>query len=303
MSSLSNTDTTNTTNKSKPAISKAAEPIHGQSFDAWNSSSTGHQRAENRLGRSTGWRQSRNLKLTSQFKGGADGGPRVSDTVGAGSEDWNPKLKALVTPELRSRAKCSVKDMLAKPGTMATSISSSTPSTSTSTARGTVSGISDEGHSDLTAEETLTARRKAEDETRERMAENTKSRGIFDGVVVYINGSTHPLISDHKLKHVLAEHGARTSIHLGRRQVTHVIVGKPVGGRGGSGGGLAGGKLQKEIQKVGGCGVKFVGAEWVLESIKAGKRLPETRFSHLKMASKGQQSVYGLYSKSNPPSE
>ncbi|KAI2638959.1 hypothetical protein GGS26DRAFT_543380 [Hypomontagnella submonticulosa] len=289
-------------NTSKPAISKAAEPIHGQFFDAWNSSSTGHQRAENRLGRSTGWRQSRNLKLTSQFKGGADGGPRVSDTVGAGSEHWDPKLKALIAPELRSRSKCSVKDMLAKPGTMTTSVSSFTTSASSaSMARDEALDVSDDCHSDLTAEERLTSERKAEDGTRE--VDKTKPRGIFDGVVVYINGSTHPLISDHKLKHVLAEHGARTSIHLGRRQVTHVILGKPAGGRGGSGGGLAGGKLQKEIQKVGGRGVKFVGAEWVLECIKAGKRLPETRFSNLKIASKGQQSVYSLYSKPNPPSE
>lgn len=33
----------------------------------------------------------------------------------------------------------------------------------------------------------------------------------------------------------------------------------------------------------------------VLESIKAGKRLPEARFANLKVASKGQQSVYGLF--------
>jgi hypothetical protein len=35
----------------------------------------------------------------------------------------------------------------------------------------------------------------------------------------------------------------------------------------------------------------------VLESIKAGKRLPEARFSNLKIASRGQGSVYGLCSK------
>ncbi|KAI1380890.1 hypothetical protein F4677DRAFT_441219 [Hypoxylon crocopeplum] len=274
-------------NTSNPTISRAAEPKHGQSFDSWNSSATGHQRAENHLGRSTGWRQSRNMKLASQFKGGSGGGQRVSDSVGAGSKDWDPKMKALVTPELRSRAKTSVMDMLARPGTMKMS--------STSTAPGAKPSVGGEGHSYLTVEEKLMAQRKAEDETRE--AERPRSKRIFDGVVVYINGSTHPLISDHKLKHMLAEHGARTSIHLGRRQVTHVILGKPAGGIGGAGGGLAGGKLQREIQKVGGCGVKFVGVEWVLESITAGKRLPEARFSNLKVASKGQQSVYGLYSR------
>ncbi|KAI0179139.1 hypothetical protein GGR52DRAFT_293129 [Hypoxylon sp. FL1284] len=283
-------------NPSKPAKRQVAEPRFGQSFDSWNSSSTGHQGAENHLGRSTGWRQSRNAKLASQFRGGADGGERLSDTVGAGSKDWDPRIKGLVTPELRSRARCSVMDMLTKPGTMPTSASSSS-----STPQNVEHGVGDGGRSDLTAEEKRPAERKAHDEMRQ--SDDSKSRGILDGVVVYINGSTHPLISDHKLKHVLVEHGAKTSIHLGRRQVTHVILGRPAGGTGGAGGGLAGGKLQKEIQKVGGCGVKFVGVEWVLESIKAGKRLPEARFSNLKTASKGQQSMFGLYSKHRVPGD
>ena len=57
-------------------------------FDPWNSSSTGHQRAENRLSGSTSWRQSRSLKLTEQYKGGPGGGKRAADTVGAGSEGF-----------------------------------------------------------------------------------------------------------------------------------------------------------------------------------------------------------------------
>ncbi|KAI1389766.1 uncharacterized protein F4822DRAFT_212658 [Hypoxylon trugodes] len=283
-------------NSFNPTIPKAAEPKYGQSFDSWNSSATGHQRAENHLARTTGWRQSRSSKLTNQFKGGPGGGPRISDKVGAGSKDWDPKLNTLVTPELRSRSKNSVLDMLARPGTMATS----TPS-SASPVSGMNSEAAGKGDGNQTVEEKISAQRKVEDEARE--AEKEQPRGIFDGVIVYTNGSTHPLISDHKLKHLLAEQGARTSIHLGRRQVTHVILGRPTSGRGGAGGGLAGGKLQKEIQKVGGCGVKFVGVEWVLESIKAGKRLPEARFSNLKVASKGQQSVYGLYPKAETPSE
>lgn len=39
----------------------------------------------------------------------------------------------------------------------------------------------------------------------------------------------------------------------------------------------------------------------VLESIKAGKRLLEARFSTLKIASKGQQSVYSMASKATKP--
>jgi hypothetical protein len=35
----------------------------------------------------------------------------------------------------------------------------------------------------------------------------------------------------------------------------------------------------------------------VLESIKVGRRLPETQFSNLKVSAKGQQSVYGMFKK------
>lgn len=35
----------------------------------------------------------------------------------------------------------------------------------------------------------------------------------------------------------------------------------------------------------------------VLESLKAGRRLPEASFGNLRVASKGQPSVYGAFSK------
>jgi twin BRCT domain len=90
-----------------------------------------------------------------------------------------------------------------------------------------------------------------------------RTKGIFDGLVIYINGSTYPSISDYKLKLALAENGARMSLHLGRKQVTHVILGKPSGAAGiGAGGGLSGTKIEKEIRRVGGHGVKYVGVEW-----------------------------------------
>lgn len=105
------------------------------------------------------------------------------------------------------------------------------------------------------------AQRKLEDDEHNR-EKNSHTKGIFDGLVIYINGSTHPIVSDHRLKQLLAENGARLSCHLGRRQVTHVILGKPSGNGTGAGGGLAGGKLEKEIRRIGGCGVKYVGVEW-----------------------------------------
>lgn len=67
--------------------SQPSAPARRAFFDPWNSSSTGHQRAENWLSGSTLWRTSRNLKLGEQFKGGRHGGKRIADTVGAGSDD------------------------------------------------------------------------------------------------------------------------------------------------------------------------------------------------------------------------
>jgi hypothetical protein len=114
----------------------------------------------------------------------------------------------------------------------------------------------------MNREERLMAERKREDELKEEEKLNRQKK-IFDGLVIYINGSTYPMVSDHKLKHLLAENGAKVSLHFGRRQVTHVILGKPNSAPGtGAGGGLSGSKLEKEIRRVGGCGVKYVGVEW-----------------------------------------
>ena len=238
----------------KPPLPKAAEPKYGRSFDPWNSSATGHQRAETRG--PAGWQNSRNFKLHSQFCAGNTGGGRLSDLVGAAAEDFDEKRKVLVPKEIRSRALNSVADMLRKPGSMMGAATAG---------RNTSSPVKDQPESTerdpLSAEEQLTARRRLEDESRAAAREQSHKK-IFDGLVIYINGSVFPLMSDHKLKHILAENGAHMSIHLGRRQVTHVILGRPNGARGGAGGGLASGKLEKEIRRVGGCGVKYVGVEW-----------------------------------------
>ncbi|KAH8881600.1 BRCA1 C terminus domain-containing protein [Thozetella sp. PMI_491] len=282
---------------SKPLIPPAAEPVYGKNFDTWNSVSTGHQRAE--MTGPQGWRDSRNRKLQSQFVSGHSGGKRLFDTVGAGSPDYDDKSKTFIPGELRARTMNSVADMLKRPSTMhqpdsrkETTPSALPPGKGNVTAQGssTANYMPVEG-------EMLMAKRKGEDGATE--ARRGQGRKLLDGLTIYVNGSTHPIVSDHKLKHLLAENGARTSLHLGRRQVTHVIVGRPAGATGGAGGGLAGGKLDKEIKRVGGCGIKFVGVEWVLESIKAGKRLSEARFAPLKVASKSQQSVLGVFSKAS----
>ncbi|GKT60413.1 BRCA1 C Terminus domain-containing protein [Colletotrichum tofieldiae] len=271
----------------KPSVPPAAKPRFGNNFDPYNSSATGHQRPDNTPGATTGWRASRARKLSEQFAGGNSGGIRMSDTYGAGSEDFDEKLKMVVPKDVRMRAKMSVADMLARPGLMRSGSSVSEAGSVTSSTSATGGNLKSE-------EEIVEARRK-EDEEKE--AKKAAGRGLFEGVTVYVNGSTHPVISDHRLKRVLVENGARMAIHLGRRQVTHVIVGRPAGIRAGAGGGLASGKLDKEIRKVGGCAVKYVGVEWVMESLKAGSRLPEVRFAPLKVAREGQRSVYGMYGK------
>lgn len=229
----------------------------------------------------------------------------MSDTVGVGSEDFDDRLGMFVPREVRARAVNSVADMLRKPGSMRTP---SRPSSSSSVARQSSpsleTGLGDardnKTDAGLAAEEKPTLAQEARDEAGEEdNTRRTQERKIFDGLVIYVNGSTHPLVSDIKLKRLVSEHGARMSLHLGRRQVTHVILGKPSGPNGGAGGGLAGGKLEREIRRVGGCGIKFVGVEWVLESIKAGKRLPEARFANLKIAARRQQSVLGAFSKAD----
>ena len=234
---ISGSFSTTTMPSSRPV--NPAKPRLSNNFDPWNSSSSGHQRPDNTPGSSTGWRESRNRKLNSQFRAAdGSGGDRLGDSWGAGSEDWDDGTKAVVPNGMRTRMKGggSVVDMLTKPGRMRENI----PPAQTEK----------EEHEEMKREDGNEA------------SNDAKKRKIFEGVVVYLNGSTYPHVSDHKLKQILLENGGSLSLHLGRRKVTHVIVGRPTGLKKGAGGGLAGGKLDKEIKKMGGVGVKFVDVEW-----------------------------------------
>ncbi|KAF2807918.1 uncharacterized protein BDZ99DRAFT_339472, partial [Mytilinidion resinicola] len=225
-------------------------------FDAWNSSSTGHQRAENHLGGSTDWRQSRQRKLSSQFTSGMSRCRRIADSVGAGNSSFG-------------------KDGREPNGGWEAG----------------ASGLSGAGQTDVKS--WLTRERTADGKTNSQAADGDDTNGqtkeedpstdkpqlpqIFASLTFYVNGSTAPLVSNHKLKRLLASHGATLAQGLARRSVTHVVLGTE-NARGGVGGGLAATKIQKEVTRTGGKAVRFVGAEWVLESIKVGKRLPESRF-------------------------
>ncbi|KAH7118811.1 hypothetical protein B0J11DRAFT_440695 [Dendryphion nanum] len=270
-----------------PATTSAA-PLIRTLFDPWNSSSTGHQRAENRLSGSTSWRESRNLKLREQYLGGLSGGAkRVADTVGAGSEEfgkdgrkanggWERGAKGL-----RGTAQMSLVEV------WGASKAGRGDSKLQDVRLQGKAGASD--RSDASEDGETTALSSALKE------ELLQPKRIFEGLCFYLNGSTAPLVGDYKLKQLLAERGANMSIALGRRSVTHVILGMSNSHRG-CGGGLAATKIQKEIARTGGKGVKFVSVEWVLLSIAAERRLPESRFasSTTKLAPQNQNSVYGM---------
>jgi hypothetical protein len=256
----------------------AAKPIR-KIFDAWNSSSTGHQRADNNLSGSTSWRESRSQKLALQFSDATGGGgKRVADTVGAGAEDFGKDGR------LENGAWTKGASGLREKGQV-----------------GVWEALNGGGSQKSKEPQDVQEKREQEGlaEREDQYIDDSVQKQypqLLRGLTIYVNGSTFPLISDHKLKQLITRHGGHLSIHLGRNTVTHVIIGKPNGiGPTGAGGGLAGSKIQKEITKVRGKGVKFVSTEWLLESIKAGIRLPESRFTTLKLAAKDQKSVYNMF--------
>ncbi|KAL6245238.1 hypothetical protein RBB50_008013 [Rhinocladiella similis] len=256
-------------------------------FDPFNSSSTGHQRAENRLSGSTSWRESRSYKLSHQFRdtSGRGGEEHLSDLVGAGSEnfgkdgrkengDWEPDA-----PGLRERGWQDIRGLLKH------------------SRKRSNNGMEHEVNEEDTVQEKKRriSRSQAEEPSRDQDSTNpvdgtlndippsTKREAreglplqrpqIFRDLNMYLNGSTAPLISDHKLKQLFSQHGGNTSIALGRSTVTHVIIGTDCGG------GLASGKIQKEATLVGGKGIKYVTALWVLDSVEKGIRQPEARYA------------------------
>lgn len=303
---------------SNPPI--AAKPTKSI-FDPFNSSATGHQRADSRLAGSTSWRASRNHKLQEQYTSGLGGGKRVSDTVGAGSEDfgkdgrlengaWARGASGLRTGGQQSiwesmkvnkaverpAKKVKLEEDLKPTGVV-------NPFTPFRKQDGTIretSWTSHEERRDLEIEP-LALKSKIDLGTSSELPQEISTvqapvPQIFAGLTIYINGSTAPIISDHKLKYLLSSHGAHTSVALGRRTVTHVIVGR-TNGFGGCGGGLAGSKIHKEITRMGGKGIKFVTADWIVDSVSAGKRLSESRYQGLKLAAKGVESVASAFAK------
>ncbi|KAL2846559.1 hypothetical protein BJX68DRAFT_268643 [Aspergillus pseudodeflectus] len=301
---------------SKSDPKKAPTPKNHLTFDSWNNASSGHQRAESNPG--TSWQRTREAKLAQQLRTGDctinsftySGRDRVYEK-GEWEWDWGGDArqgrggpgggrgsrKEVVEGDSKQR---DIRSMMrvnkAAPGVAGT-FSGKVEGKKGWMDQGVSNSISTRASMDemvpgpftfgesRTTTRTPTTTTPIPTQATTMTATSTPSSStqptestILRGAIVYINGQTAPMISDHKLKQLLVAHGATLALGLSRR-VTHVIIGKPNAGPGrGAGGGLAAGKIQKEIQRGGWRGMRIVGVEWVLESIKAGKRLPETKF-------------------------
>lgn len=334
--------TTKPTFKPKP---NPPAPQNHRIFDPWNSASTGHQRAEGPYVSDVPWNEVRAQKLGQQFRSGDcqheapsrgasklafDGRPGSESPPSTGNNASGGEWR-LVSEEEAKRNQLGVRDIrsfmgvskrkagdeLQDKGGSEKKVKTRDEVAGAGTKRQPVAGSQTQSQSvdsDATPPSTTDA---GSEDSALLSKPNPK---LFAGTCIFLNGSTLPQISDHKLKRLLVAHGAQISISMARKTVTHVIVGQPNGPSGctsstiGAGGGLAASKLQQEIARGGWKGVKVVGVDWyvlpahlfscgrtkaerirTLESIKAGRRLAESRFGVLQVASKGQKSVASMF--------
>lgn len=273
-------------------------------FDPFNSSSTGHQTAPSNLAGTTAWRDSRTYKLASQFSdsSGRGGTQHLSDLVGAGSKDFRKDGRKdnghweKDAPGLRETGWQDIRDMMSGPrkrsleqagNSIAQKKAKNTPTSLLDQQRHTGTqgpAVESQQQQDLTTfmpDSTINV---------EPTTPPVQLPQIFRGLTIYLNGSTAPLISDHKFKSIFVSHGGNVCLGLARRSVTHVILGDT---------GLAAGKIQKEVRTVRGESVKYVTAQWVVDSVEAGKRKPEGRYlpKDLGIGGSRQKSVGEIFSK------
>ncbi|KAF9886143.1 hypothetical protein FE257_011968 [Aspergillus nanangensis] len=247
-------------------------------FDPWNSASTGHQRGDN-TGSRTNWQKNRSDKLSQQFQPPNNNNPPAGEWTWTSATSPEPGQQDIRTMFRVSKNTTTTSVKTQKlPQPQIKVPGSTTPQNPAE--------VADTTHTSTSTHSSTTA---TTPEPPHPPSEPT--RQIFHGVNVYLNAPSHSLLSDHKLRHLLVAHGATVSLALSRR-VTHVLIGRPNAGpaRGGFGGGLAATKLQREIARAGSRAVKVVFVDWVIESVRAGKRLSEMRFA-MHVAPKGQRSL------------
>lgn len=271
-------------------------------FDPFNPSSTGHQRAENRLSGSTSWRDSRSQKLAQQLRDTSGGGDEnhLADSVGAGSENFEKDGRKengsweVGAPGLRDKGWQDIRSLV---GVSRKRKCEDMAKNHSQPYKKTRDGVKDgnefpEPHipSNSFAQRPMEMPAPVQyPESNALMNSAPESipspPQIFRSLTLYLNGSTHSSgISDHSLKSLFVQHGGSVSIALGRRTVTHVVLGS-------EGGGLAASKIQSEVTKVAGKTIRFVTARWVVDSVDCGKRQPESKYQAVHTAMKGQKSV------------
>ncbi|OJZ84892.1 hypothetical protein ASPFODRAFT_33869 [Aspergillus luchuensis CBS 106.47] len=273
-------------------------PTNHLTFDTWNSSSTGHQIADPGSSRGiTSWRETRREKLTRQF--GAGRGDCTYESDGEKEGEWVvTQIPAQLQKKENQQQQRDIRSMF---GVSKLNPHSTTGISSSSLKRDATSldnHEQEEKEKRIRIDHQVDNGNKITDtdtytESISRRENNastsTSTSTIFSSLTIHINGQTTPTVSDHKLKHLLILHGANLSLHM-HRGVTHVILGEPNTPsssssinsgikEAGAGGGLAAGKLQKEIQRGGWKGVKLVRVQWAMDSIAVGKRLSEAKYA------------------------
>ena len=259
-------------------------------FDPWQSVSTGHQRPAQGgtfLG-STSWRDARSEKLTHQYKTGdclpgrgrgtrgekpmlvpgAFDGKCGPDSPPEASGEW-----AMLSEEEAKRNKLGVRDIRSFMGVGKRKAVDGLENQIQKQALAVPKTDKKEENQASTRPETGTEAEAETSQEKPQSDSNTpldlkSTSNIFAGITIFINGSTLPQISEYKLKHLLASNGAKTSIYMARKTVTHVLVGQPNNGISGAGGGLSASKLQLEIARGGWKAVKVVSVDWYVFLIR-----------------------------------
>ncbi|KAJ6134352.1 hypothetical protein N7523_000674 [Penicillium sp. IBT 18751x] len=273
-----------------PNRPRPPSPQNHRIFDSWNSSSTGHQRADGKEQTIT-WRDLRTDKLGRQFKTGhcdeSSGSSMAFDgTCGSSPEEQRGEWR-WVDEEEAKRAKLGVIDIRSFMGVSKRKASAPetdieiegkkqkvntshaapyapVPSctTSISTSKPPIDRPSNLATSTLLSTSLSTSTSISTTDPISTTDSTRPQSRIFAGTTVYVNGSTMPQISDHRLKHLLVSHGARISTFMARKTVSHIIIGQPSSTSSGAGGGLSARKLQQEIERGGWKGIKIVGVDW-----------------------------------------
>ena len=232
-------------------------PQNHISFDPWNSSATGHQRADSSTS-GTAWRRTREEKLARQFNSvSGDCTDSLGDVTSLRKEEKGEWVWAHTNrEELRDPGQRDIRSMMCV-GKRPRDMSDSGKDGESSQRKLKVSKVAGLGvNASISSLDELCS------SPLSLSSEFKDVPQVFKGVTVYINSTYHPRVSDHYLKRLLTIHGATISLSLSRK-VSHVIVGRPNVGPGmGSGGGLAASKLQKEILRGGWKGIKVVFVEW-----------------------------------------